>query len=428
MSLIINEYCSTIYNQKISVEELHSLLDLIVCELKNVNNSTMDNYSKIINTLKNMSGLILIDPVIINHEIFSLIQNLLIDLLNQWLKEIINEDLFQDIIDLFFKLIKYIKTTNQNSLVIFQRWFLKELFFQTIASILEDISINSNRYINENETMKCVIILIKSIQHFQSNNDQIRNHPYVLLLVNPMIKCLCSSVYINTLKNLDMKSNNFTLFEEFLLKTIPNYCIWNRGKAQFLIINQLCLNNMLQSYSEIYELFLSSIADWRYPLMESIFHLTALLRYVAYYPSTREYFKDNFKLIDSILILLNANRLLDNILITTDYNSETNVTDSAISLIFNLTQDFQYLTLIQENIFFSKEIFLKLKHSKVDRVKLHAFMILAKLLNENDIQKLDHIDALVTVFFDYLLAATNNPHHAFEDVPIEHLLASLKGW
>ncbi len=43
---------------------------------------------------------------------------------------------------------------------------------------------------------------------------------------------------------------------------------------------------MLKTYQEIDELFLSSIDDWEYSLTESIFYMTALLRYVAYYPST----------------------------------------------------------------------------------------------------------------------------------------------
>ncbi|CAF1238590.1 unnamed protein product [Adineta steineri] len=70
--------------------------------------------------------------------------------------------------------------------------------------------------------------------------------------------------------------------------------------------------------------------------------MTALLRYVAYYPSTQEYLINNLKIIDSILILLNNYTLLDNILTATEYNSKTNLTDSAISFIFNLSHDFNF--------------------------------------------------------------------------------------
>ncbi|CAF3704380.1 unnamed protein product, partial [Adineta steineri] len=155
--------------------------------------------------------------------------------------------------------------------------------------------------------------------------------------------------------------------------------------------------------------------------------MTALLRYVAYNPSTQEYLINNLKIIDSILILLNNYTLLDNILTATEYNSKTNLTDSAISFIFNLSHDFQFLTLIKENSYFSKDIFLKLKHASIDRVKLHAFMILAKILNEKDVLNLDNIDVLTTVFIDYLYKAINDPCHSFQDVPVEHLLTSLKG-
>jgi hypothetical protein len=185
-------------------------------------------------------------------------------------------------------MIKYIKTNNQLSSS-FQNWFLNETFFQTIASILKDISINSSKYLNQDKNLESLIMLIESIHYFQSGNDEIRNHPNVLLLVDPIIKCLCSSVYIDILKKTDIKSNKRTPFEVFLLETIPDYCVWNRGKAQLMIINQLCLNNMLKTYQEIHELFLSSIDDWECSLKESMFYITALLSYVAYYPSTREY-------------------------------------------------------------------------------------------------------------------------------------------
>ncbi|CAF3428762.1 unnamed protein product [Rotaria sp. Silwood2] len=275
--------------------------------------------------------------------------------------------------------------------------------------------------------MESLSILIESIRCFQIGNDHIRNNPNVLLLVDPLIKCLCSSTYINTLKQIDIKSTDRSAFEDFILGTCPCYGAWTRGKAQIIIINALCLNNMLASYEEIYDLFLSTINDWEYALMESIYYMTALLRYVAFYSSTREYLKINLKILDSMLIILNSNCLLDNILITTDYNSETNLTDSAISFIFNLTHDFEMLTIIKENSFFSKEIFFKLKNSQVDRVKLHALMILSKILNEQDILNLDHIDTLTSIFFDYLSRAMNDPCHTCQDVPVEHLLASLKG-
>jgi hypothetical protein len=54
-------------------------------------------------------------------------------------------------------------------------------------------------------------------------------------------------------------------------------------------------------------------------------------------------------------------------------------------------------------------------------------MILAKILNEDDIHKLDHINALISVFFNYLFEAVKDPSHLFQDVPVEHLLVSLKG-
>jgi hypothetical protein len=54
-------------------------------------------------------------------------------------------------------MIKHIKTTNQVSSS-FQTWFLNETFFLTIASILEDISINSSKYFNQDKNMESLTL------------------------------------------------------------------------------------------------------------------------------------------------------------------------------------------------------------------------------------------------------------------------------
>ncbi|CAF4943992.1 unnamed protein product [Rotaria sp. Silwood1] len=64
-------------------------------------------------------------------------------------------------------------------------------------------------------------MLIESIRCFQIGNDLIQNNPNVLLLVDPIIKCLCSSTYINILKQIDIKSNDPNAFEDFILGTCP---------------------------------------------------------------------------------------------------------------------------------------------------------------------------------------------------------------
>ncbi|CAF3830597.1 unnamed protein product [Adineta steineri] len=436
MDSAISKHCTAICDQKekISAEELQSLFNLIVVELNNNNHHSIidDYYIQIIDALKNIYSLTLIDSLIVNNELFHLLRNYLTDLLNKWCSDIVltdkDEYLFQAIVELFSKMIKHIKTTNQVLTSTFQTWFLNELFFKAIALLLEDISINSSKYSTQNQNMESISTLIQSIRFFQSGFDCIRNNPNVLLLIDPIIYCLCSSTYINTFKQINIKSDTQNPYEEFILEICPCYCIWHRGKSQLTIINQLCLNNMLNSYQEIYELFLPTINQWGYSIMQSMFYMTALLRYVAYYPSTQQYLINNLKILDSILILLNNYTLLDNILTATEYNSKTNLTDSAISFIFNLSHDFQFLTLIKENLYFSKDIFLKLKHANIDRVKLHAFMILAKILNEKDILNLDNIDILTTVFINYLYRAINDPCHSFQDVPVEHLLTSLKAF
>jgi hypothetical protein len=60
------------------------------------------------------------------------------------------------------KMIKHIETANQLSSS-FQNWFLNEIFFQTIASILEDISINSSKYLNQDKNMESLTMLVEMV-------------------------------------------------------------------------------------------------------------------------------------------------------------------------------------------------------------------------------------------------------------------------
>ncbi len=59
-------------------------------------------------------------------------------------------------------MIKHIETANQLSSS-FQNWFLNEIFFQTIASILEDISINSSKYLNQDKNMESLTMLVEMV-------------------------------------------------------------------------------------------------------------------------------------------------------------------------------------------------------------------------------------------------------------------------
>ncbi|CAF1554159.1 unnamed protein product, partial [Adineta steineri] len=178
MDSAISKYCTAICDQKqqLSAEELQSLFNLIVVELNNNNHhSIIDEYIQIIDALKNIYSLTLIDPSIVNNELFHLLRNYLTDILNKWSSDIVltdkDEYLFQEIVELFSKMIKHIKTTNQVLTSTFQMWFLNELFFKAIASLLEDISINSSKYSTQNQNMESLSTLIQSIRFFQSGFD-----------------------------------------------------------------------------------------------------------------------------------------------------------------------------------------------------------------------------------------------------------------
>ena len=433
MASTIDELCRTVVDQRLSitVDDLKSLLDSIYDLLKS--NDNLDDHCKIIDAVKKVPVNTLLEETIISHEVFRWIRDLLMNLFNRWRGK--NDPLHdkhqylcRQIVDILSKLISYLKDTDQMSkFSSFQEFFLDQSFFQSLSGLLKDLSENSSNYRSDDDMLKSLNELMGLIQWYQSDNDEIRNDQSMLLLIDPIIKCLSSSTYIEVFKQLNSESSESAPLQEFFLQRCPCYTVWYRGKAQLTIIHQLCVNGILPSYGEIYDLFLPTIELWETPMKESIVYMTSLLRYVALYPTTRIYLKEHTRLIDSILTLLNSNRLVENVLIRADYNAETHLTDSVLSFLFNLTDDLEYLTVLNDHPLFNKDIFFKLTQSKVDRVQLHSFMILSKILDENDIQQLDHVDTLISVFMNYLVNACKDPSHTYEDVPVEDLLVSLKG-
>ncbi len=431
MDSVITQHCATILKQKqfVSSMELKTLFDEIIVGLKE--NSTLDHYCRIVDTLKSVRVVTMIDPLIVDHELYHSLRNTLSDILQKWCHEDMLNDqeqyLFEQIGDLFLKMINLLKQTNGTPILAFKKWFLNEKFMKSIAQCLDDIAANGSKYIDDERNVANFSLLIQSLEWFQSGNREIRNNMHLLLLINPITNCLSSQYYVDLFKQLKIEDSSRTSIEEFLLGTCPCYCAWYRGDSHEHIMHRLCESDMLKHYEDIYDLFTPSIDRWEHAVMESIFFMTALIRYIAYFNSTRDYLKKNLKIIDYVLLLLSANCLLDNIQMTSDYNSETNVTDSAITMIYNLTVDPYFLSYIKDNPNYSKNMFLQLRNAKVDRVKLHACMILAKMMDEQDIKDLDDIGSVTSVFMDYLVRAVGDTSHMFQDVTVEQLLSCLKG-
>ena len=430
MGSSVQETCRRIAQerQSISIEQLKSSFDQIVAQL--TSDETLDDYCQIVETLKKLRLGTLIDASIISHPLFHELQQLFVKVFGN--NDGSSTEFVAELIDLYSKLITYIKNTDQvlTSLPSFGEHFLHPLLFQRLSTLLIDLSDNAWQYEEFDGLMKNVNNFFRLIQWYQGDDDAIRNHPTILLLVDPMIRCLSSSSTLcEMIKKIPLESDEQSPLEEFFLQRCPCYTVWNRGEAQLRIIEGFCHSaDILQVYAQIYELLLPTIDLWDHSLMQSIFYFTALLRYVALYSSTRQSFSNHPQLVQSVLILLNNNRLVENCLINTDYNAETNVIDSVLSLLFNLCEDSSFLSSLKENPLFSKGIFLRLKQSKVDRIRLNSFLILSKILNEKDIQQLDQVENLLTIFMTYLIKASQDSCHTFEDIPIEHLLISLKGF
>ena len=412
----------------LTVEQMRSLLVTIDAERRDESDILIS--LPLIDGLSQVRPSTLIDAQVINSDLLVGLRDRLGDMFHRCsISEDKREDIYacRSIIDFFGKIIDHLKSVDPVLSLPFQRYFLVASLFHPLSSLLNDIAANTSHYADDDPLLELLNVFLGSIHWYQRDNEAMQNDPLLLLLLHSIVRCLSSPSYEDRLINLSLRPTDQSPLNEFFLETCPSFIAWCRGPFQSIVIDQLCVNGILDSTERIYSLFLPTVDCWLSPLVNAIYYVTALIRYVAFYRDTRSSLREHVQIIDAVLLLFHSTRLIDNVLLTSDFNAETNVIDSAISFLFNLMDEPSFVTLIKNNEHFSKEIFLHLKHSRVDRVKLHALMILAKVLDEIDLKKLDYIETFTTLFIDYLVRAFQHRSHACEDVHIEQLLASFKG-
>ena len=426
----LQDICSQMINEgpTVSVEQMRSLLVEIDAERREESDVLVS--LPLIDGLSHVQPSTLVNAEVINSDLLVRLRDRLGEVFHRCS---IGEDQHghlracRSIIHLFCKIMEHLKSVDPVLSLPFHRFFLVQSLFDPLSSLLNDIAAHTDRYTDQDSLMELLNTFLGSIHWYQCDNEEMQSDPLVLPLLHSIVRCLSSPSYEEMLTDLSLRPTHPNPLSEFLLETCPSSIAWCRGPFQSIVIDQLCVSGMLDSTERIYSLFLPTIDRWLSPLINAIYYVTALIRYVAFYRATRTYLREHVQIIDAVLLLFHSTRLIDNVLLTSDFNDETNVIDSAISFLFNLMDESSFVTVIKNNEHFSKEIFLQLKHSRVDRVKLHALMILTKVLDENDLKQLNYIESFTILFMDYLVRAFQHRSHSCEDVHIEQLLASFKG-
>lgn len=162
-------------------------------------------YDYLINTLDRLNQIdqaILIDPLIVNHQFYSLITIVLKDILKTWHR---NYYLNEHESILFYYITR----------ILYKMKISPEILVYLMKKCLKDIAKNGRHLFDKNNIKS----FSKLVELYEQNQE----------IINAILKCLCSNNYIDVFE----KNEN----EKFLLLKCPVYWINYKGKS---VLNLMC--------------------------------------------------------------------------------------------------------------------------------------------------------------------------------------------
>lgn len=166
---------------------------------------------------------------------FTLTQTLFIDILKRWLKNssLDNIDLFT-----FRALVKFVKklVKGTDNVKLFPAWLSDEKFLDIVADCLNELAASKKLFEGANTSaLKSFITLMKTYNDYQDllSDDESSNNDKLKVLVNPIVKCLKSSNYVDTFTNVG-KDKKTKHAEKFFLIRCPSFFTSYHGKYNFV--------------------------------------------------------------------------------------------------------------------------------------------------------------------------------------------------
>ena len=248
MSIVRDQHCAALreHGAIMSTEQLKTLFDVFVFELKKSNTSPMDTtlIKGIVSTLINLpkKSKQLVEPELVVHQLMILLRDcVLVDQLRRRQSTDVEHHLLTDLSILFANICYYINRTNID---IFKQLLLCKSFIDELASCFDDIS-TSGKHLDDLYFLKSIGLLLMAVQRLEKQQTPNDDMFLITPLLIAVLKCLCSSYAVDELTGLE---HNFsqTLNERqiLLLDTCPLFVQWfpgNRDPGLFLQIPRTLL-------------------------------------------------------------------------------------------------------------------------------------------------------------------------------------------
>ncbi|CAM4961869.1 unnamed protein product [Rotaria socialis] len=399
-STSIDQQCSLIKESSnlLTNDQLKTSLDIIADELKK--NKELNNAAiiqLIVNTisLRYTSDQIFSKAAVFDHQLFVIIRDYYFNLLYQWRRSGHLDEhsgkLFPQIALLFADLCCNTAEANVDTL---KELVIHEPLIDELRKCLSEIATNGKHL--KDKTIEAIDYSIRAVHYLEKGRVQIQNIPIVAGLLENIVKCVCSSYFINMFKKIG-GLEKLDEAQTFLLDTCTDVISWH--DAGFYNQTHVAVRTALLS---MFTSWFQNYITCSQKLSKSAIKIIGQLCITLIGGNAREddifpepIRKDYCKLIDQLFSMLSST-----------IESRT-LNDSIIALQRVLTQSLYSLTMTNDLRTYIKSkrmipLLLKLTDFADETMQFNVYRILAVILTEDDIKTLANPSKIANIFLRFL--------------------------
>ncbi|CAF2412789.1 unnamed protein product [Rotaria sp. Silwood2] len=385
-SLLVAAHCSTIRRKadRINTEELSAMLNDLFRELYfNSVNSTayLSSLHQIVHSLNSTSIPSL--KSVHSHVFFLLVRNTIQSLLQKLYTLYQLDDQEISILRNCIILLEYL-VKNVDDISIILHWIADVTFTDSLVICLYQINKISNAS-NSKRLIKQIGHLINMFSRVQERLPWKLHQSLFVRLLQPTIDCLTSTTYVQLFTDLKPNSTSLTELQKLFLIKCPYFLETYNGPQMEKTIEQV-LQIMLPSYVSILDKHIKKIKEWHRPMMRSIRHLLTTLS-LAEGCFTLHLNNESIRsLINHLLCLITEPILIKKIHNTLE-NQETLLIDITLVVLGVLIYEPDALDYIKKCK--PARIFRALTSTSCENIVFNAYLMLAYIMDENDIKELN---------------------------------------
>ncbi|CAF1419408.1 unnamed protein product, partial [Didymodactylos carnosus] len=407
----------------ITKEELTSLFDNIVKELNQQKTSNDNKFS--IEDIKDIA--VTLHDVgdyekysisdLLNHQLFVILRDILTSLIIKLQKDENfneNETVASRYIGAIFTWL--VSSVNDTNVDIFKTLLLNKTMIESIAQCLDNIA-TSGKHLDDLNILVLKYI-VQALSSFQQAQKQFQDDFTLSVILNSVIKCVCSIYYLDVFKGIVVELLKLNSKQEFLLITCIEYITIYDGER----IEEITLTmseSMFNYYLKIFEQFIPLIDEWNNVVIKAITNAAVLLQYISADDLPKlNFISQHVQLLDYAITILNST----NFFIQIDVNNDiADLIEFTLLYIFMLTLNSILLEHIKEKNLIS--VFLKFIKANNESIQFHSYRLLATIMNEDGIKSLSNPAKITEIFINYI---ERNIDNVLRKLRLQNTLLSLK--